>query len=185
MLMSRSREMMLTELNLAGKDCVEIGVYEGKFSKEILKQNPKHLTLIDPWCGQKFQIYPDDRCHVKDDKFESIYELVSTTFKDDKRVTILRDYSFYAAPKFVDKSIDFVYIDAIHTMESCFSDMCVWYHKVKDGGWLCGHDFTGWPNEPATYPGVKLAVEAFCRVSGKKIDLMTMDSFASWGIKKV
>ena len=34
-----------------------------------------------------------------------------------------------------------VYIDATHTFEAVTNDLDVWYPKLKEGGFLCGHDY--------------------------------------------
>lgn len=51
---------------------------------------------------------------------------------------------------------DFVFIDAGHSYEAVKADIAAWAPKVREGGWLGGHDY-----HPA-HPGVIQAVdEAF------------------------
>lgn len=182
MLTFNFREEMLN-LVVPDKVCVEVGVERGFFSAEILKRNPKELFLLDPWTPQDPARYPYDLVNdANSENFDSQYENVVKKFSDDKRVKIIRGFSYFEAQKFNNESLDFVYIDAIHTFESCFCDMVTWMPKVKPDGWLCGHDFTG--KEPWSYPGVKTAVEAFCRVTGYEIGLLTFEDWSSWGIRK-
>ena len=54
---------------------------------------------------------------------------------------IIRDYSLEASKRFMDKSLDMVYIDADHSYEMCLLDCELWYEKLRVGGILCGHDF--------------------------------------------
>lgn len=178
LLTPNDRSEMLDSLGVSGKDCAEVGVFDGWYSQEILKRNPRKLWLVDPWLQQSKQIYPDDQANVRPNEFEGLYQQVKDTLGKDERVEIVRGFSYFTAPKFQDESLDFVYVDAIHTFESCLCDALAWYHKVKPGGWLCGHDFTG------RYTGVKTAVEAFCRLTNTQIGLMTLDQWASWGVQK-
>lgn len=176
LIMATDRITMLDSLNLSGKKCVEVGTHMGNYSQYILDRNPSELWLIDPWVHQSLDMYPDDISNLNQQNFTAIYYQVLEKFDNDKRVHILRDFSMDAALKFNDKSFDFVYIDAIHTFESCFSDIITWYPKVKKGGWLCGHDYTG------SHPSVKYAVDAFLKISGYKLNLLAMEKYASWGV---
>lgn len=49
--------------------------------------------------------------------------------------------SVEAAKGFKDKCLDFCYIDADHSYDSVKADIRAWKPKVKDGGYLCGHDY--------------------------------------------
>lgn len=172
------RVAMLDFLGLEGKSCVEIGVLDGWFSSEILKRNPKQLILIDPWTNQSKDVYRGDHNNREEEDFDLMFSRVVEKFYGDERVKIIREFSYFAAPGVPNGCLDFVYIDAIHTLESCLTDIAVWFPKVKEGGWLCGHDYTG------KYLGVRMAVESFCKISGQKLDLLTTEPWASWGIKK-
>ena len=39
-----------------------------------------------------------------------------------------------------DKELDFVWIDAGHEYEDVVEDIKLWYPKIKDGGFILGHD---------------------------------------------
>ena len=171
-----SRLEMLDVLKLGHRKCVEVGTHRGDFAYEILRRGPRELWLIDPWEQQSIDIYADD--HANKDNLEEIYYSVLERFYYDKRVRVIRDYSLNAVKQFQDESIDFVYIDAVHSMASVLIDMSIWWHKVKPGGWICGHDYTG------TFPGVKVAVDEFCKISGHDLNLLCLESWASWGIHK-
>ncbi len=172
------RLQMLDTMKLAGKQCAEIGVFEGDFSAEILKRGPARLFLVDPWIHQDSKLYPDDHANLGAEQFEGLFARVKKRFDGDARVSLVRDFSYYASSQFDDESLDFVYVDAVHTFESCLCDALTWYHKVKPGGWLCGHDFTG------KFVGVKMAVEAFCRITNTEVSMLTLEPWASWGVRK-
>jgi lipopolysaccharide biosynthesis glycosyltransferase len=176
----RDRNEMLDHLksSIFNKQCVEIGTYEGHYSAEILKRGPADLWLIDPWINQSKDVYPDDHANTNTNNFEQIYYKVLEQFANNPHAHVLRDYSFNAIKLFKNNSLDFIYIDAIHTFESCFSDMLIWFHKLKSGGWMCGHDYTG------KYLGVKYAVDAFTRITGQQLSILTAEPWSSWGIRK-
>ncbi len=176
--MPKTRQHMLDVLEITGKKCVEIGVFEAEYSREILARNPKELYLVDPWISQSNEVYPDDHTNSTAYNFSKTYNSICEEFSVDERVKVIRGYSLFESWKFDNESFDFVYIDAIHTFESCLSDIVSWYPKVKTGGWICGHDYTG------KFLGVKCAVESFCRITNKELNLLTQEPWASWGIKK-
>lgn len=66
-----------------------------------------------------------------------------------------------AAARIMDRTLDFVFIDAGHSFEAVHSDIHHWHRKVRPGGWLLGHDY-GHPE----YTGVQQAVDRWfgCRV---------------------
>jgi hypothetical protein len=174
-----NRHQMFNDIQIEHKDCVEVGVLRGKFSKVILDQNPKNLWMIDPWIYQNPSIYPDDSSNMPTIELEEMYYELIYKYRADNRVHIIRDKSFNAVDRFSNKSLDFIYLDAIHTMESTLLDMVAWFPKLKKDGWLCGHDFTG------KFPGVRLAIETFCKLTKQQISLITMEAaWASWGIQK-
>lgn len=172
------RYEMLKVFNLNKKDCAEIGVLEGHFSDAIMKQNPQSLLLVDPWIEQSANIYPGDHNNVNQAQCDARFAHVMNKYKTEARVRVMRDFSFSASQKTPDRSLDFVYIDAVHTMESVLIDMTSWWPKVRAGGILAGHDFTG------KYTGVKMAVDSFCKVTNNNIYLLTMEPWASWAIRK-
>lgn len=58
----------------------------------------------------------------------------------DKIITI-KSCSWEAANKFMDESVDFVFVDADHQYESVKKDIMAWYPKIKHGGIIAGHDY--------------------------------------------
>lgn len=68
--------------------------------------------------------------------------------------------SDFASTLFSDNYFDFVYIDGGHSYENVTNDLNFWFHKVRKGGVLCGHDF----NNKCT-PEVAEAVRDFSKSS--------------------
>lgn len=69
---------------------------------------------------------------------------------------------------FAPESLDFVFIDGLHTYEGVKRDIEIWWPKVREGGILCGHDYDcddedleavkHYPLWYGKHPGVVLAV---------------------------
>jgi hypothetical protein len=60
------------------------------------------------------------------------------------RYEIHREMSTTAALKFADGSLDFVYLDALHSYRDCMNDILAWFPKVYLTrimmlGWRCTH----------------------------------------------
>lgn len=72
-----------------------------------------------------------------------------------------------AAAKELSVKADLIFIDAAHDTESVYKDIMAWYPHLKEGGVICGDDWT--------WASVRLAVEK----AAKELDadLVTSDSF--------
>jgi len=125
---------------------VEVGTYEGEFAETLLKANPKLcLTCVDPW--QVYGGYPDYR---RQRTLDRAYDVTLGRLKPfGDRVRIIRRTSLEAAPRFKDGMLDFVYIDANHTLLHALEDIHYWSPKVRSGGIVSGHDYVKrarWPH---------------------------------------
>lgn len=133
-----SREELLEHLP-NGKSA-EIGVAEGNFSKEILdRNNPKMLYLIDIW--DYIELPYNDGNMLESEKQEKRYNLVKEKFKNYQNVKILKETSYNAKFDIEDFSLDWIYIDADHSYWGCFNDLNYYRDKVKQSGYICGHDW--------------------------------------------
>lgn len=124
---------------------VELGVWKGRTFKYLLMNN-NNLTLtgVDLYQAQPDNDGPEkwlpgENGHEWD---HMIYYNDLTNFCKDTngRGKILRTSTLDALSHFEDNSIDFVFIDADHSYESCKLDIENWYHKVRKGGYIIGHD---------------------------------------------
>ncbi len=113
---------------------VEVGCYEGVSTECIaLHCMSGTLTAIDPWHGV---------FDVKD-KFD-------TRMAGYSNVRILREASPGAAKHFPDGSLDLVYIDGMHTRTEVEADIRAWLSKIRNGGWIAGHDYVDYRDSRAT-----------------------------------
>ena len=69
--------------------------------------------------------------------------------------------SYDAADDFADGSVAMVYVDADHHTGLVRRDIAAWWPKIRPGGRLGGHDYTGEPSN-----GVTIAVDEFVKDAG-------------------
>jgi len=115
---------------------VELGVEKGLFSEVLCKANPKaKLYMVDAW-----KHYRDYRDHVDGKKLEMFYESARERVRHYD-TEIIREYSADAVEYFKDGQLDFVYVDANHSLPHLIQDLNVWTPKVRKGGIIAGHDY--------------------------------------------
>jgi hypothetical protein len=193
-------------INTIGKEFpngkgVEVGTFKGEFSKEILENWEGTLYMVDVWRPLSDKEYLDSSNH---NNFENgVYsEAMKNISGHEDRAVMVRAASEIAANMFEDNSLDFVYIDANHAYDYVVQDINLWYPKVKEGGYLCGHDYINmdWYNDPNFSPngkdkhiyssnfyhgvfGVNPAVDEFC-TQNEYHSQVTNEWFGSWWLKK-
>jgi len=124
----------------------ELGVWYGKTYFRLLEECPD-LTLIgvDNWDPR----YPHFAHHK--DQTENRAEVYGKKAPYGGRSIILEMEMSKAAETIADSSLDFVFVDGDHTYEGCRTDILRWLPKIKDSGWIMGHDYL--------WPGVNQAVK--------------------------
>jgi len=128
---------------------VEIGIQRGIFSEIICQRNPQMRVYgVDAWAPPN-----GARMRKKAQKRMGVYPQYS----------IIDDWSVSAAQQFDDRSLDFVYIDADHSYESCLADIDAWHPKVRVGGILSGHDYYNTNTSSRVQCHVKNAVLQYTR----------------------
>lgn len=100
----------------------EVGVLYGEMSAKLLERNDLTLYMVDSRTNDR---------------------LPTVLARFPERAKFLHMPSLEAAKQIPDGSLDFVFIDADHTLPGVSSDWDAWKPKVKPGGLLCGHDYTG------------------------------------------
>ena len=174
-MLTLSREELVARLPKNG-NVAEIGVDKGDFSRVILNQsNPKKLILIDPWIEM---LDIKDLQSVHQEKYNSVVEM----FKGDDRVNILKKSSADALQDVANTSLDWIYIDGDHKYDGCLHDLENYATKVKDDGYICGHD---WVTSPKKGFGVNEAVAKFIKDTGFILCGLTNESnFKSYILAK-
>lgn len=162
---------------------VEVGVFTGSLSTKLLSKPDLKLYMVDSWVEAdkeseyaKSTDFHGNLTQSDQDRFYN-HSVSVTSFAADRREVIRKD-SVTASKDFKDNSLDFVFIDADHTYEGCKADIVSWLPKVKEDGWICGHDFRN-PNYPAW--GVEKAVAELVVENGYKLET---DDHYTWFCKK-
>ena len=174
--------------NLVG---VEVGVYRGQHAREMLTDlDIKKLYLVDPW--QKYDEYKEKKLG---NQLEEAYYDSKKLLKefDDGRVVWLKGFSVDIVKQIKDNSLDFCYIDANHSYEFFKKDLEVWLPKIKQGGYIGGHDFDSNVDkvtlEGVEY-GVKKAVTEYCKKHNIHFESRWCDAHnvgeasCDWALKK-
>ena len=189
----------LTSLGLTNKG-VEVGVFKGGFSKEILSKWPGTLYMVDPWrpLGDE---YIDSSNHKNHSTAYS--EAMGSIGGFEDRAIMVRALSEQAVDLFEDDSLDFVYLDGNHAYDFIKQDIELWYPKVKKGGLISGHDYlqtdysegyllpngkdkhiyfnnVSGPMEYAGIFGVNPAVDEFCKDNNYEVNLNNEAWFDTW-----
>jgi hypothetical protein len=141
----------------------EIGSFEGS-STIVWAQKFKTVFCIDPWKGVLFRGDPE---------VERTYEIFRERTVMLPNVVAIRKTSKEGSFDFSDNVLDFVYIDALHDYESVKEDIAIWLPKVKDTGYIGGHDYAN-----PQLPDVKKAVDEVLGIP------QIIDTEFSWLIAK-
>ena len=127
-----SKRRFLLEKMPKNSICVEIGVFEGDFSEQILKiVKPKKLFLIDPW----FKENPQQ---------EKAYQKVLDRFKSEIKngdVVVYRSVSHDVIEKFDNDFFDWIYLDGGHTYDNLKEQFSDYLPKIKLHGFVTGDDY--------------------------------------------
>jgi len=84
-----------------------------------------------------------------------------------------------------DNHFDMIYIDGDHSYEGVKRDIRTAFLKIKNGGWIMGHDYEmNMKKAHRSYNfGTKAAVDEFCKANGQTIFAKALDGCVSYAIK--
>ena len=131
---------LIQRVNIENKIICEIGCFLGVSTETFALFNPKKLYAIDIWGDN--ESYTDSNWAI--DEKEMTWNEIKKAF--DKRISkypqvrTIEGYSTDAVNLFEDDSLDMVYIDGDHAYGPVFDDLNNWFPKVKEGGFVAGHD---------------------------------------------
>lgn len=138
---------LLTKMGLGGY-AAEIGTHKGDFAEPLLAKWSGSLYCVDPWLSTPEYTHQEkclwDRGKTRADDMEYTTNRLK---KYNGRGVIIQATSEMASRRFEDGTLSFVYIDGDHRKEEVEKDMYLWWHKLRKGGVLAGHDFIC-PGEP-------------------------------------
>lgn len=174
--------MLVLDLIPKGGSALEIGVNRGAFAQQILRRTaPRVLHLVDPWPTDQSDEYVS-AYNVQYD-MEAVYASVLDEFKEQigtRKVIVHRAYSKDCLSEFEDASVDFIYVDAMHSYEGCLNDLVSYSTKLKSTGILMGHDFSNTSTGRRKQFGVVRAVDEFLRHSDFMPVMITIENAPSY-----
>jgi glycosyltransferase involved in cell wall biosynthesis len=132
----------------------ELGVAFGGSSEAVLRDTQvEKLYSID-----MFQHDPgyDDPLNYTAEQFDMLFAFVQERLAPFGSRCILVRKESAAASTSVPDQLDFVFLDANHSLEAVARDLRLWAPKVREGGIIGGHDY-----DHPSFPGVKEAVDSF------------------------
>ena len=123
---------------------VELGAWKGRstccMGVEIANSGkPITFYTVDHWRGvageEGYDADPDEAAGRLFATFQQNIAPVASF------VNVIRSDSASAAERFVDGSVDFLYVDASHTYAGVLRDLIAWFPKVRTGGLIAGDDW--------------------------------------------
>jgi len=166
--LGRSREI-LDRLPSGPCKGVEVGVLKGMNARHLLQQRKDlEMILVDPW-----GLVPDEAADYKrtrdyqsrftQDQWNRVFNFVGRNLAfAESRFRRIRKASKDALADVPDHSLDFAFLDGNHSYPAVKRDLD-WSQKVKEGGWIGGHDYNHRKNKSGKY-GVNQAVDEFAKL---------------------
>lgn len=133
----------------AAMTLVEIGSFGGE-STEVFAQHAGEVVAIDPWDASYKEgvLAGCSDGPIKDYLRKSglapmseIEEIFDGRVLGLGNVRKLKAFDEDAVLEFSDQSIDFLYIDSIHTYEAVGATIARWIKKMRPGAVVAGHDY--------------------------------------------
>lgn len=143
---------------------IEIGSFKGKSASYMGVEIIKSGKPINFYCVDTF-ISTDDGLSFRKN-FDKNISLVSEVIKP------LEMTSEKASKLFSNNIFDFIFIDADHSFDGVYNDLCRWYPKLKNNGIIAGHDYD--------FPQCKRAVDMFFG----KLSMEVESIGKSWMVKR-
>jgi hypothetical protein len=142
---------------------------------------------MDPWIHQDREDNLTDDNNVQDEAQEQRYIDIQTRYEaeiNQGRVHVHRAFSQDKMPDFADGSLDWVYIDGMHTFDAVTLDLALSWDKIRDDGFILRHDFTNGPLGQKQNFGVVKAVNRFVVERQAIIVAMTMEVYLTYMLAK-
>lgn len=141
------------------RDVAEIGVEYGLTTFKILEHCSLDVYfLVDP--GFQKSCY------------DGVFPIES---RECHRPSVCMQMSSVDAAKYIaPRSLDLVYIDAMHTYDNVKEDSLCWLSKIREGGIICGHDYC--PFSTGVEYAVKELYKDFILIDDNSHDVLT-DAF--------
>ena len=163
----------------------ELGVFRGEFL-DYMEKNIDYGELhgIDLFNGNLYSGDVDGN-NPEYVQLEPEYIRLCDKYRDKSNVNVYKSYTTTFLNYQPDNKYDIIYIDADHSYKGVKADINVAFEKVKDGGYIMGHDYEMNMDKAETrYEfGTKRAVDEFCEENNQSIIAKGMDGCVSFCIQ--
>lgn len=122
------------------KTAIEIGVRNGIFAEKLLKRWPSFETYygIDPYAVRKV-VNESIEIEFQDELYESVKEKIKEI--GGPRAHLIRNSSLSVVKKFIDNSIDFIYLNGLHDFCTVSAELEAYYPKLRCYGIMAGYSY--------------------------------------------
>lgn len=121
---------MMNEISNPDWYMVEIGSFGG-VSAMLFAQYCESVLCVDP-----YNAYSE----LDAEKIKTAEQFFHLFTDNIENIGLLKMTSLEAAKGRINQSFDMVYIDGSHNPIDVEADLRAWIPKIKNGGWICGHD---------------------------------------------
>ena len=141
---------LIMAINTLGENLVglELGIFQGESLMTILHNcSIKKLYGVDNWKGYSdylkpipngmpaYTVSPEDSEY---NKITALHRIKHSGMKN--KVTIIEEDSLEAVKKIKDKSLDFIFFDAMMNKKQTYNEALAYYPKIKKGGYFLADD---------------------------------------------
>jgi hypothetical protein len=164
---------------------LEIGVFKGDFLDYIIKNCViDSIDAVDLFEGEIGSGDVDGNNFIWYDIGKSYLEL-SEKYKNNINIHLHKSDSSTYLQNQLDNTYDIIYIDADHSYDGVKKDLLNSFNKIKNGGYIMGHDYEMNMNKAMTIYnfGVKQAVDEFCDNYKQNILSKALDGCVSYCIQ--
>lgn len=162
----RSCVERINELNIQGA-CAEVGVYKGEFAKHINKFLPdRKMYLFDTFEGfgdQKLVEIEKSIDNINTAFIDTSVNEVISKMTTPQNCIVRKGYFQETIEGIENQQFAFVSLDA-DLYDPIYEGLVYFYPRMSKGGYIFVHDYG-----MAAWPGVKQAVDRFCKEQGVSI----------------
>lgn len=172
---------LLEHFDLLRYPACEVGVAEGRYSRDILSYGVPLLYLVDLWRHVDGRV-AELGAWTNKEHDEKLRTCVENLAGYEPQYEILQGWSTEMANQIPDNTLGFVYIDATHTYDEVLRDLRSYWPKLVHGGVLAGHDYLS-----RVWPQVQEAVKHFAYEQGAQVHTVPENNVndASFWMRKV
>ncbi len=170
---------------LSNPKILEIGVFKGEFLDFMVNNcNFSSIDAVDLFEGITCSGNADGNNVVHYDVGKSYIELLEK-YSKMSNINIHKSNSIVFLQNQPDTTYDIIYIDGDHSYEGVKQDLIHSYKKIKNGGFIMGHDYEmNMQKARTSYNfGVKQAVDEFCKTYNQNIISKAFDGCVSYCIQ--